>query len=247
MYIVIQLCILVGTTERIANNGTMFLGDADWLGPVNAIAQANNLIPLTWNQTLVDTLTKVRDCQHCHHHHQHHHNPRPQAARNATSSGAPCGFVNRALLPTISFNRVTPSWQTSGTSFLLFLQFVGMYTNATLQPTDDIYGFSAAEIERLGYVFAGPSAVSMGCIVQSCNTTYTSTYCLTNLTIGGPADNFNLTNRASFITTGMFFLAIDRTACNTHPFSKQAGASRTRTSTPTTRLSNRFKPTAAVL
>lgn len=177
----------------------MYLGDDDWLGPVNAISTANTLTPLVWNQTLVSILTQVcRQCVHdtrnvlCH-----------QAARNATSSGAPCGFVNRTALPGISFTAATPSWQTTGTAYLLFLQTAALRAPATLQPTDGLFlGMTVQDIQRLGYIFAGPSPVSIGCIVQSCNASYTSTYCLTNLTAGGPADSFNLSSRASEIPIG---------------------------------------------
>ena len=199
----VPFCNLACTTERIANNGTMYLGDDDWLGPANAIAQANTLNALTWNQTLVDILTQV-----CRNHRRPrctHHRTSPQAARNATANGAPCGFVNRTTLPGISFTGATPSFQATGTAYLLFLQTAGLVAPANLQPTDGLYlGMPVQDIQRLGYIFAGPSPVSIGCIVQSCNTTYTSTYCLTNLTAGGAADQFNLSSRASQIPIGMF-------------------------------------------
>ncbi len=161
----------------------MFLGDDDWLGPVNAIAEANSMTPLVWNQSLVTILT--------------------QAARNATQSGAPCGFINRNSLPGVSFTAATPSWQTTGTAYLLFLQTAALRAPATLSANDGLYlGMPFSDIQRLAYTFAGPSNVAIGCVVQSCNTTYTSTYCLTNLTAGGPADSFNLTSRASEIPIG---------------------------------------------
>lgn len=151
------------------NSGVLWIGDPSWIATANNISVAQSLRPLVWNATLTNLTAAA-----------------VQAAANASGQ---CG-VNARPSEGISFTLSSPLWERAGNSPLLRMQSAAW--NAPPSAVSNGFlgsEFAASDIRPLAYVFAGPDPVAIGCVVQSCNTTFSQTTCLTNLTTNSSAAN----------------------------------------------------------
>lgn len=158
-----------GVTWTPLQNGVMWVGDPSWVATANNNSVAQSIRPLIWNETLANQTAAA-----------------VQAAANASRQ---CG-VNARPTQGISFTLSSPLWEKAGNSPLLRMQSAAW--NAPPSAVSNGYlgsQFPASDIRALAYVFAGIEPVAIGCVVQGCNTSFSQTTCLTNLTTNSSAAN----------------------------------------------------------
>lgn len=174
------------------NSGVLWIGDPSWVATANNISVANSIRPLVWNATLTN---QTRDAV--------------QAAANASQK---CGVDTRPSQG-ISFTLTTPIWERAANSPLLRMQSAAWNAPPSAVNTGYLGSqFAASDIRPLAYVFAGPDPVAIGCVVQSCNTSFSLTTCLTNLTTNSSAaaaaTSFALDQRQPLRPVGAYILLL---------------------------------------
>ncbi len=180
----------IGTLNptTVPSNGVLWVGDPSWLYTANNVSIAQSIQPLTWNQSLANiTATTVQ-----------------QAATQANQCG-----VDVRPSQGLSFTLTSPIWEQTANSFLL--RFQSAAWNAP--PSSVVNGylgnqFPPSVIQPLAYVFASSTPISIGCVVQSCNTSFSRATCLTNITANsssfGAAQNFALASREPLVPVGVW-------------------------------------------
>lgn len=155
--------------DTVPNSGVLWIGEPSWIATANNISVANSIRPLVWNATLTNQTAAA-----------------VQAAANASKA---CG-VNARPSQGISFTLPSPLWERAANSPLLRMQSAAWNAPPSAVATGYLGNqFAASDIQPLAYVFAGTDPVAIGCVVQSCNTSFSFTTCLTNLTANSSAAN----------------------------------------------------------